>query len=527
MRSLRLCCILAVIWNVAVMCAAAQSSVPLNPTIQPGGSPSQAAIETETYKSWIARFRQGPLNGGFAKDHTTKFAITIFEGDDLEAANPSKFPGSSRLASTTFSVSSDGTVSMQRGSAEGVQGGGPGDIPTEDFKRLSLLMSDLPVDHSQLPPKGHRLVAQLQTRDGIVARVYDRANLPEGILEMLRLIGADAWPIWNFPRFDPDAHWKSSEVDQAEIPTTAIGFRSNYLKLLATDPKRGLTVIDEGVPGFDSTVDVKRLTLNRQKTYDPRFETVLRIQDANTGSTIHEMREPMDGKSMISMYAARFTPDGRYLLVLSDIPDIRIYDTATWQPVGHIRGVPDDAVAYYPSTDWKVGVAAFKSGEVDLVEAKNGRKLVQIDFGEELESASFSPDGSQVAVVTDATSTYGMLGAHLRIWNTKTGKLLHELRALEATPHSRLSEPLWWPEGKYILSSTRESQFGSQTIVGIWNVESGRYRGSLSGCPIDEPWTQVFLSGSRVFKSCGTEILMWNVADDLKKLAEIEDSLPN
>lgn len=110
---------------------------------------------------------------------------------------------------------------------------------------------------------------------------------------------------------------------------------------------------------YSSTVRVDKLRQPKEKPLDPNVETILRTEDVADGLIVHEMHQPANGPSYVYMYAAWFTPDGRHLLVLSSVPDIRIYDTSTWEQVDKLPGVPSDAVAYYPSRDWKHGVAVF------------------------------------------------------------------------------------------------------------------------------------------------------------------------
>ena len=465
-------------------------------------------------------------------DYPLELAITFTSGDELVVdANKSAFGGPNYpMMSMSFTVSTKGTVMMQRHTSMAIQGGGPYKLSDEKFKELGPLMADLPDDHSRLPPKGRRLVVQAVTPSGIVARVYDKANLPEGVLEMLRVVGADTWPIFPFPDYQPDGRWDEWLAAQAREKMSEIGMGESDSRPLAISPDGKLKAIESNPDQcFDSIVHVEQLKDAKEKPYSVTYDTVLRIEDAKNGDIIHDFREPMSGRRLICMYAAQFTPDGRNLLVLSSIPDIRIYDTSTWQLLDRLPAVPDGAVAYYPSPDWKRGVVAFPSGEVRLIETDTGRKLAQIDSGDELQSVSYSPNGAQVAVVTVGHDSDGSYEYHLRIWDTATGEMVHELRPLEATPHDGFGKPVWWPDGKYLLSPTREGHYGGASVIGIWNVESGRYRGGLAGCNVlDAPNTQFLLKGTIFFKTCGYNgLLIWDVEKDIKKIADFEKSLPN
>ena len=139
---------------------------------------------------------------------------------------------------------------------------------------------------------------------------------------------------------------------------------------------------------------------------------------------------------------------------------------------------------------------------------------------------SFSPDDSLFAVTSvrqnqDQSSTF-----HLRIWETKSGRFVRELRSLYYFAHDGIGVPIWWGNGKYLLAETREGRLGSY-VVGIWNAESGKFRGEFSACAdsINDPFA-VGLVGQRLFDWCPDgKLLMWNAADAIEKIAEFEKTL--
>jgi hypothetical protein len=111
----------------------------------------------------------------------------------------------------------------------------------------------------------------------------------------------------------------------------------------------------------------------------------------------------------------------------------------------------------------------------------------------------------------------------MRIRETATDDLVHELRPLEATPRDRIGEPMWLPDGKYLLAPG-----SGPDMTGIWNAETGRYRGVRVGCIYPEaPWTQILLQGTKFYKTCiEAEILMWNVDKHIHTIAGFEATLP-
>jgi hypothetical protein len=480
----------------------------------------------ETYESWIASFKGSDVNKEPEDGHKVQLAITIIDGDELEPdmKTAKMFGAGYRISTTASAVSIDGMVTVTRYTSMGVQGGGSVPLPKQDFRKLQPLIEELPDDHGKLPPKGRRLVVQALTPNGVLVRAYDRANVPDSVLEMLRLVGADASPIFPFPEFQPNERWKKDDFGLAGIELGFVGLNHANWRLLAVSPDGRLKVLDSA-GYYDPTVHIERLKDTQNPTAEVEVDSFLQIRDSRSDTVLQEFRRPMIGRGITSTYSARFTPDGRYLLLLSSVPDMRIYETATWRLLDQLPGVPVGAVAYYPSADWKYGVAVYTSGEVRLVESTSGRSVARIDLGDEMQSASFSPDCSRVAVVTVGPDDHNF-ATHLRVWDSRTGSLVSELRPLEETPRDTIGEPVWWPGGKYLLAPSRNGRSGP-SVVGIWNVDSGRYRGALAGCGyIDTPGPQVLMKGSMLYKSCGyDELLMWEVDGDIQKIADFENSL--
>ena len=106
-------------------------------------------------------------------------------------------------------ISIDGKVSyFQRGS-NGVKGGGLYALAEDESKRLNQLIGHLPDDNSTLPPLGRRIVLQVATGNSVLARVYDRANAPVEILDILRLTQSrvKSWA----KSFEPQSKWTAGD----------------------------------------------------------------------------------------------------------------------------------------------------------------------------------------------------------------------------------------------------------------------------------------------------------------------------
>jgi WD40 repeat protein len=467
------------------------------------------------YESWIGDYRNGPLRGSLTDRHRIELTITVIDGDDLKPADNDR--GLSCGMTTSFSVSSDGTVSTQRITPFAVQGAGPGQLAADDLKTSQPLIATLsahpPDDYSHLPPLGRRVVLQVRTGTKILARVYDRADMPDSVLEILGLAGATHGPLTM--NFTPSNVPTEAEFAEQEVPPDVIGIRRTNPRDPVTKALRADTVTLAVSPD-------RSLIVTRYLPFDGR----IRVTDAKKSAAVYEETDGMLDRRWIYVSHASFTPDGRFLLLLSNLPALRIYDTQTWRQVDSLPGMPPGGVAYYPSSDWKYGVVVSRTGEVDLWDATAGRKLATLDLHGELQNVSFSPDNSLVAVTSvlqnkDQSSTF-----HLRVWETKTGQFMREMRSLYYFAHDGMGNPIWWANGKYLLAQTKEGRFGNYA-VGIWNVESGKFRGGFSGCSdsIGDPFA-VALVDQQLFDWCPDgKLLTWNAAAAIDKIDQFENSL--
>ena len=469
------------------------------------------------YASWIATTKARRLIRAPSDGEKLQLAITIVTGDETS--------GGEREVLTTFAVTSGGQLSTLRLVPNwAVQGGGPIQLSSEDFSRLQKLAEMLPQDGSRLPPSGRRLLVEATGSAGSVARAYDKANLPDCVLEMLRLVGADAWAIFDFPQIQPDERWKRGDPPSAVSEPESIAHAEYDRRELAVSTDGKLQVIEHNPSGWwESEVRIKSEEQKRAPPFVAEDYTTLSIRDKQSEAVVYETHEPADGRRFVYAYSAQFTPDDQYLLVLTNLPAVHVYDTRSWRLVKQMAGLPADAIAYYPSSNWKWGVAVFRSGEISLWDKERERSLARIDLGGELERVAFSPDDSRVAVVTlDQDQSIN----HLRVWDGADGKLVSELRPLERT-RGWIGQPVWSRDGKYLMASCPLFVGTTSIVIAIWKVDAGRYRGALSGCQFpDVPATQIVMNGNRLFKTCGTdEALMWNVDVAIQKIEAFYKSL--
>jgi hypothetical protein len=471
---------------------------------------SSQAVQLSEYELWVQDYKNAPVRGALGENNQISFQISVIERDDKEPTKnslPLSSGGGNRgVTRYGFALSTEGSVwTFHRGINMLGSGGEP--LPKGDFEKVGHLIEALPDDHSQLPPKGRRLVLQLANGDTFLVRVYDRANLPEIVLEILRLCKSQIRPI--VADFPPDKKFSSSEFEEAGIPENAAGFyiskNHEEFRTLAISPDGALTV--------------------KQVSHDTAGLTVI---DSYSSAVIRRLREPQipPSRRFIGFSSASFTPDGKYLMVLSSLPAIRIFDTNTWQPANILPELPADAVAYYPTADWRRGVFISRDGAVALWDSAMRRQITKLALDGDFVKVLFSPDNSQFAIVSTHQNADMSSIFHLRIWETESGELVNELRPFEQDAHDDIGDMVWWPDGKYLLAAIRDNPYGTNHDIGIWNVQTGRFRGGFSGCVYSSDPFSLVLHDQRLFERCRDGvILMWDARGALDRIAKPEDSV--
>lgn len=506
------------------------------PQSQATGDTQSLQMRTD-YALWMRPYQTGPLKARFGEEAgEVKLVITAIEGD-----TPRPVAGSVFSSSLDYqirygcAVSMDGRLSYFSYSSRGAKGGGYPRMADIDLKRLSELLENLPDDFSSLPPPDRRLVLQVAGADRVIARVYDRANAPESILQILRLTQSnikswllsfqpkDQWTVGGgsdggaltlspdgfqlisaglngpFRFWNPETHSMLREIPTSSIETYGRNFSGAPITSLSFSPD-GLSAVAEGW-GEIYVLDGASLKCLR------------RISEPFIDRTRHQLSSPV------------FTPDGRYLYIQSNKPELLIVETKNWQRVSTGPEMPTGALAFFPAADGQRSVYLTRTGQIALWSPQEKRDIAILDKEGRIVRLSYSPDGSMVATVTlHSASERSAVLYRMRIWNTDDGTLIQEFRPFEQKAYS-VEGLLWWPSGEYVMAVTKSDSFFTSRGVGIWSVKTGRHRGELVGCP-----TSVFgvalLTDGRLAEGCGDGVIrVWEASEIIKQVSMFESSM--
>ena len=528
-HSSRALIILARVLTIAVACVA------LGGAVSVGGVRDSASQETQSYKEWISGYRRGPLQMDDGTIRTLDanvgpnpvVVITAIEGDDRkpDEQTAAMFGPEYQVITHGCSVSSEGRVAYFQRRFNDSKGGGYPVISKQDLGSLESLAARLPDDHSQLPPVGRRLVVQVPAGNESLARVYDRANLPEIVLEILRLsnCGITSWAF----RFVPESEWQdSTRSDYGAVAMSPDGKQIITVRLNGVDaainfwdaqshkPVKTLPYSAMSIPGnFTETA-----ALPRRLMFSPDGLSAIvgdygdvDVRDSRTWQGVRKLRvDPRDPR----LLHPEFTPDGRYLLVESEQSALLVFDTKTWQQHGLLPQIPPDAVAYFPSRDGERAVYVSKTRAIKLWDARKRRDVAQLDDDGRIIDVGFAPDQTLVAVVIahdNIQATYSTVRNYrIAVWQTHDGKLFHELRPFEEAAYT-VGNLSWWPDGKYLMAPISTAPMFGEVGIGLWDVESGRFRGEFTGCAANR--FEVFPERQELAEFCGNgSVMLWNGA---------------
>jgi len=406
-------------------------------------------------------------------------------------------------------------------------------ILESDQKKLDALLARLPDGLSRLPPPDRRLVLQVPSPKGVVARVYDRANAPEQVLEILRLAKstinsfvlewkvAEEWKIGHHSAFTatPDGKtlitagqagsfrfWDADSRSMLrDVPGTLMPIGAQWT--LSSGTAAGLSLSPDGflmVVQGDYKADLRETATLRG---------YYRFQEWENEHKQYQLLHP------------QFTQDGRYLLIPSSRPALIAFDTKRKERVAAIPGLPPAALAWFPPPRGERSLYMTAAGEVALWSGAQNRQVAVLDPRGRIDRIAFSPDESMVSAVTlHNAGDSARQNCRLRVWRTDDGALIHELRSFERSLPS-VKGLLWSPDGKYVLAATRLNDFSHAVNVGIWSMASGRHRGELTGCHSGTTGL-VLLPGGRLLAGCSDGVLkQWAIPEVIGHVSAFEASL--
>jgi WD40 repeat protein len=210
-----------------------------------------------------------------------------------------------------------------------------------------------------------------------------------------------------------------------------------------------------GAPLLDTWGEVKSLAFSPDgRTLAAVADTMLTLWNVRSRSRLHE---PLYAGHSSMVLAVGFSPDGETLATASSDLGLQLWDPTTGDTLedpGFSAGASDVA---FSADGALIASAAGDGGSAEVWDTATGMSIATFDSapGNEDFSVALSPDGHLLAV--------GGFGRIVRIWNVRTGRLIHELDqggngafTLEFSP-----------DGRTLAIS------GFEPAASLWDVASG------------------------------------------------------
>lgn len=187
----------------------------------------------------------------------------------------------------------------------------------------------------------------------------------------------------------------------------------------------------------------------------------LYVSDLNTGKMINRFPQIREDDNY-TVSGVSISPDGRIIATGNDDKTIRLWNAASGEFIGALRGHNDRILMLAFSPDGRQLASASRDRTVKLWEAKGGRLIRSFEgHTDSVFSVAFSPDGRQLAS--------GGADQTIKLWEVATGSLL---RTLQGHTHYVLSLS-FNPNGRTLVSGS------SDKTTRVWSVESGKLLASL------------------------------------------------
>ncbi|HSS20171.1 MAG TPA: WD40 repeat domain-containing protein [Pyrinomonadaceae bacterium] len=339
-----------------------------------------------------------------------------------------------------------------------------------------------------------RLVAMSGIKGSIT--VWDAET---GALKAKLFGGKDGKEEINGFAFSPDGHFVATR-DYVDKTVRLWDVESWQVKATMPGRKRNLETKLKSGMSFEDQFGPVPFSPDGRAVLSEREDDVVTVSDATTGQeqmTLNHdtqdsgakdlMKSAFLGGSRHFLYLQTgYSPDGRWIFTINGDKSAKIWDATN----GRLKSAITNSeriyrAAFTPNGDALLTVE--QQGAMKLWDVETGSFRAQVapkgKFENFMKGFEFSLDGQKIA-----TFFYG----DTRLWDVKTGNLLHKLA------DSQTTDATFSPDGRWLATASNDKRSAGQ----IWDVESGELKQSLA--PTGEK------SVSVIFNSAGTILATTN-----------------
>jgi WD40 repeat protein/serine/threonine protein kinase len=184
---------------------------------------------------------------------------------------------------------------------------------------------------------------------------------------------------------------------------------------------------------------------------------------------------------------ASFSPDGTWMVTGGAADEATVWDSRTGMPRLALKGLKGNIHSVAVSRDGTriaTGGEEFqKAGEAKVWDARTGTPLVELKgLKEGVHSIVFSPDGAQIVT---AGALHPGAGAELKVWDAHSGRLLLDLTQKDTVPFQTLGERggsvAFSPDGRRFVTGGVRTAKSPRNEVKIWDTKTGKVLLELKG----------------------------------------------
>lgn len=449
--------------------------------------------DDSSYANFTEGFRHDGL-GEPGQVDPVELLVTSLDGEPRDANQQLPCAFRLRMNQEGIKITAAGLAyTFSSGSSHGISN--PKVLPEDFLPRRRRFTSDLPDDGHLLPPRGNRIVVQAVTNHGIEVRVYDRQNLPDEVIELVRV--TDSQMRITAPEIVPTRRWDTEDLTQnPDFSPVLKSFRVLDLEAsLTSDLGKVVT----------ESLDGKLLAIARC----PGEGCKIDIYRAGSSLSVSELTLAGSGRRALSIRHATFNPDGTLLFLCTSEHEFHLYDTKDGKQLSTSDIVPTGAIEYLLSPDWKRGLAIDADGKASLWSASTHRLIAHLKMTGKVQGASFSPQSNVLALTSDLIG-YGP--EPLTLWDARNGILLRKLWpvAWRSTPQDT---PVWLDNGEFLVTWYRS--YASGNGRGLWAVSTGKFLGTLA-VPSCEGSGWIVENG-HLFQTCSSgDAYEWNAKENFR-----------
>ncbi len=436
-----------------------------------------------------------------------------------------------KLMSVTIDPSEyegEGTVVWEHGESlyscvngMGEKGGGsPVGRPTRsnaEIEEIKDALNRLPISVLHPPTKQRILLIHRFDGEKMTAFGYDLGNLPQEVLDLLRLAKTE-FAAWT-PSIPSDGSWQAN------------GKANGTLVVMHTTDK--LLTCAQGEPL--RVWDAKTHELMHEARGCPpatkmacnQDETLLAVMlsgrcsvlNERSREVIHVIQEIPTEQGSAAFNGAKWLPGLLWLKCGALISGF--YNAKTWEPVLAPSGFPE-FTRDFVSLGGNNCLALSQEGKLSMISA--GESVFEFsETGVTSFTAAAAPASDLTAVAFQYGPARGPFHESIQIIETATGKLTRELLPFEvAARYDYLPKTiLWSKDGAYIFGDLANGQ------IAIWNAKNGRHRATLGerrGSEVNNTLISPDQSTLYQYLESG-QIHYWNLEATLSKVRAFEAEL--